>query len=260
VVPGNHDIEREVNKKHWSDLVKKLKPLDQNKVSMWFLGEKRIDAIPPEQRDAVLARSHAYRDWVANGIKRSALLPTAARHPNLGYRASFQPPGCRFEVHVIGLDSAFMCGGDRDKGSLLLTSDQIMLQATKSDQLSLPGFRVALVHHPLSWLADERVALNLLGPRVDLLLRGHVHSPEVSYWADPERMLLQFVAASVFDSEDLDSFPNGCQIIEAHLDDDGRPQKYDLRICSWSPKGRHWFDDGGIYKDATGGRLALFPR
>jgi hypothetical protein len=64
--------------------------------------------------------------WIEKGLYRIALLPGRDLHPYLGYRTSFQPAGWPCEVHVVGFDSAWLCGAEHEAGALLLTGDQVL--------------------------------------------------------------------------------------------------------------------------------------
>jgi tetratricopeptide (TPR) repeat protein len=143
-------------------------------------------------------------------------------------------------------------GDDSDAGKLLLTDAQVGALTTGVDGKALHGFRVALVHHPLSDLYDASHVRVLLADNVDLLLRGHLHEATVETSVDPDRTSRQLAAGCLYGS---DRWPNSCHAIEVHLDDGGRPLRYELRFRRWAEKG-HWFDDGGVYREARGGRLS----
>jgi hypothetical protein len=68
----------------------------------------------------VLARQSAYRNWLY-ALRR----PDPECSP-LGYRHSFRPMRLPFDVHIIGLDSAWLAGDDHDAQQLRLTGDQIL--------------------------------------------------------------------------------------------------------------------------------------
>ena len=119
---------------------------------------------------------------------------------------------------------------------------------------SLSGFRLALVHHPLSDLADKGDCQRLLADNVDLLLRGHLHAGEIETWNDPDRTSRQVAAGCLYEGHGGDEWPNACHVIEATLDEAGRPSRYDLRFRSWSKRG-HWHDDNSLYAGTENGRL-----
>jgi hypothetical protein len=253
VIPGNHDIDRQVGKSSWEELRAKISFQEVRTVSRWLAGEGPPAGLSNLELQKILDRQRAYQLWLAGlGLKR--LLPNEALHPTLGYRVSFRLPGRPFDIHMLGLDSAWLAGDDNDNGKLYLTDDQVGRISSDIDGRLLPGFRIALVHHPLSHLADGSECRRLLAERIDLLLRGHMHDPEPSLWADPERTLRQVAAGCLYEH---DKYPNACHVIDVELDENGRPLSYRLHFRRWSDRG-HWHDDDGLYPGTTKGRMTLF--
>jgi hypothetical protein len=162
-------------------------------------------------------------------------------------------PRLPFEIHVIGLDSSWLSGDDNDSGKLRLTEDQVMLLATNQGK-PLGGFRLALMHHPLDELTDGSECRRLLADHVDLLLRGHLHESEPHTWADPDRTLRQLAAGCLYEGDKGDRYPNSCHVVEATLDEHGRPLKYEIWFRGWAERG-HWFNDDRLYSDSRNGRL-----
>lgn len=265
LVPGNHDIDRKesgdkekLSPEHqaFRSLRENLRRADQLQVSRWLSGEK-----PPlgfEQRwlDLTLSRQEAYREFLRIR-NRTELLPSAKLHPRLGYRVAVQLPGIPFQVQVVGLDSSWLAGDDSDSGNLRLTEDQVGLLCSDVEGKPLPGFRLALVHHPLSDLADGTTCQTKLAESVHLLLRGHLHDAAHTVWSDPDRKLRSFAAGCLYEGDRTDHYPNSCSLIRVTCDGEGYPHEYDVRLRSFSPKGGHWFDDGGVYRNAPQGRLLI---
>ncbi|WP_309896668.1 metallophosphoesterase [Archangium sp.] len=264
LVPGNHDIDRSQGKTAWSKLRGKkglLFQVEPLQLSRWMAGGKPPLGLEKVKREVLLSRQGAYRDWVATTLGRKELVPSEkAPHPLLGYRQTLRLPGHPFDIHVVGLDSAWLAGDDNDSGKLLLTTDQVgRLTTDKGEPLS--GFRLALIHHPLADLADRGDCQRMLAASVDLLLRGHLHEEEVETWEDPDRTSRQLAAGCLYEGHHADQWPNACHVIEARLDEAGRPIRYELRFRSWSKRG-HWHDDNSLYKGTENGRLTwwLGPR
>jgi tetratricopeptide (TPR) repeat protein/predicted MPP superfamily phosphohydrolase len=255
IVPGNHDIARETAKPAWKRLRRDLPRANAQGVSRWLAGGETPLGLNDTDRDGVLERQGAYRDWL-NNLGRADMLPAGGPHPNLGYRATLRLAGRPFDLHVIGLDSAWLAGDDADAGKLLLTDDQVMRLTSTGQGDALAGFRLALIHHPLDDLADAGDCRRRLAERVDLLLRGHLHEAEPSLWADPQRALRQVAAGCLYEGHQADQYPNECHVIDLALDDDGRPLAQTFRFRSWSARG-HWFDDDGLYADSRNGRLTV---
>ena len=243
VVPGNHDIERRKEQDAWKAL-RSLGHYESNALSQWMAGGSGLRGIPDEYRDLILERQREYRNWLAKDLRRPELLPDPAKgHPRLGYRAELS--GWPFPVHIIGLDSAWLAGDDSDHGKLQLTDEQV---GRLTDGLT--GFRLALVHHPLTDLADGTTCRRLLAERVGLLLRGHLHETELSLWSDPDRDLREIASGCLYES---DRYPNACQRVDVTLDGNGKPLRYDLRFRAWSPRG-FWYDDNSVYRNVVSGR------
>jgi calcineurin-like phosphoesterase family protein len=249
VVPGNHDIDRDVAKDAWTEL-RGLDGSEGGALSHWMA----TGCPPPRIRaaicDEVLTRQAAYRTWVRDTLRRPDLLPRAAAHPRLGYRVSLA--GFPFPVHVIGLDSAWLAGDNADARKLRLTDGQVGRLCD-----GLDGFRLALVHHPLTDLADGTECRDLLARRVDLLLRGHLHQARTSLWSEPGRDLLEMAAGCLYEH---DTYPNACQVIEIDLDERGRHVlPYRIGFRSWAGGGEFWFDDDSRYEGSVGGWLTWPP-
>jgi hypothetical protein len=118
----------------------------------------------------------------------------------------------------------------------------------------LDGFRVALVHHPLTALADHHLCQRLLAETVDLLLHGHEHVPVVEEALDPDRQIRIMAAGSLYEGDLGDKWVNAFHVIDAHFNEVGRPLKYVVEFWGWSNRG-HWHRNGALYKAADNGRL-----
>ena len=255
-VPGNHDADRTIA----LAAVRALRKLDDDeKLSAWMVGGRAPPGMKSTHREAVLERQGAYREWVRSTLQRPELLPgPSAAHPTLGYRETIRVRDLPFDIHVIGLDSAWLAHDDNDSRKLRLTRDQVLRLSAGPDGELLGGFRLALIHHPLTDLADGESCRRLLAEQIDLLLRGHLHESEVSFWADADRGMRELVAGSLYGG---DMWPNGCQVVDVWLDEDGHPSGYDLWFRGWSNRGRgFWIDEDGLYKGSKNGRLSWPPR
>ena len=248
VVPGNHDIDRDVAKDAWTAL-RGLGWNEGGALSQWMATGRPPPRIRESLCDEILTRQAAYRTWVRDTLRRPDLLPSPAAHPRLGYRVTlsdFPVP-----VHVIGLDSAWLAGDKDDASRLRLTDGQVGRLCD-----GLDGFRLALVHHPLTDLADSGECCDLLAKRVDLLLRGHLHQSRASLWSEPGREMREMAAGCLYED---DTYPNACQVIEIDLDERGPRLPYRIWFRSWAGGGEFWFDDNSRYEGTVGGWLTWPP-
>ena len=222
-------------------------------LARWLAGGDAPQGIEASWRDQVLQRQAAYRSWVRLGLGRPELDPVESPHGYLGYRVRLERQDVL--VHLVGLDTAWLCGNDADSGRLRVTDEQVMRLLTDDDGLSLPGLRLVLMHHPLHDLADGDRVRQLLAEHADLVLRGHLHATEVSIWADPSRSLRQLAAGCLYEGHRADRGLNACQVVTLTLGADGRPRRVEVRLRRFSPEGGHWFDDDGLYPESQHGRV-----
>lgn len=256
LVPGNHDVARTVQADVWDKFRRAAARAEPFSLSKWMAG---LDRHPPAEfmddwRKLLLKRQAAFWNWVARDLKRPELRPAQSPHGYLGYRVTLQPSRLPFPVHIIGLDTSWLAGNDQDAGNLRLTIHQVMALTSDPKGKPLSGLRIALMHHPLFDLADRTECQRALAERVDCILRGHLHEPEISNWVDPDRMLPQFAAGCLYEGYRTAKYPNGCQIITLNLDGNGRPVDAEIHFRTWSDNG-HWYDNNAIYRGSHNGRV-----
>lgn len=249
-IPGNHDIDRNINREVWEEIREKSSQVDYWKFSSWMCGGKPPLGLPADLRDAVLQRQSAFWDWVKNDLGRPELLPSASPHGFLGYRATVSLPKLKFPIHIIGFDSAWLAGDNYDATRLYLTFDQVG-RLVHSDGRALPGLRIGLVHHPLTDFADTGHWKQILSDRIDLLLRGHIHAGGLIEEVEPGRKLRHVAAGCLYEHP---SWPNSFNVLEIETDEQGQALSIEVRFRKWSLGGTHWHDDNGLYKGAKDGR------
>ncbi len=257
VVPGNHDIARPVAKDVWRQLRTRVSAgIDAQAFSRWMVDPtKPPPGLETSWQAQILARQAAYRHWVRDLMQRPDMDPAESPHGRLGYRRTLRLPDRSFDIHILGLDTAWLAGDDADAGRLWLTEDQLMRLATGPDGNPLPGLRLALMHHPFSDLADGAHCKRLLAGHADFVLRGHLHEPELETWLDPDRKVRQLAAGCLYEGHRADQHPNACHVITLMVDAHGRPLKAEVRFRAWSPRGGHWHDDDSLYQESRNGRL-----
>ncbi|MEM8932677.1 MAG: metallophosphoesterase, partial [Acidobacteriota bacterium] len=204
VVPGNHDVDRSIGADAWQAVRDAAWQIDPLAFTRWLHGGRPPLGVGPAWREAVFERLAAYRAWVRDDLGRPELVAADGPH---AYRQTLDHHGT--PIHVIGLDTAWLCGGDDDAGNLRVTDQQAMGQLSDTDGAPLGGFRLVLMHHPLDDLVDtdREVVRRCLAEHADLVLRGHLHSTEVSTWADPDRQLRQLAAGCLYEGHQGDRFP-----------------------------------------------------
>lgn len=255
-VPGNHDIARTVAKPEWERLRAHHEEMWELELSEWIHGSAKTPrGFSPGDDTAILQREAAFWTWLCEDFGRAELHPSKSPHGRLGYRVQAQVRDLPFSIQIVGLDSAWAAGNDADSQHLLLTSDQVGRLLTDNGS-PLPGFRLGLVHHPLSQLADAADVTPQLANGLDLLLRGHQHREALEQWADPNHSLRMYAAGCLYEGHHKDQWPNAFHVIDLQLDGAGRPLRGEVRFRGWSSTG-HWHDDNSRYAGTHDGRLAI---
>jgi len=249
-VPGNHDVNRKRGKTAHTGTFQ-LAASDQAGLSRWMAGAKPPFGADKLWRAGILRRTAAFWHWVTAEMGRADLDPKANPHGRLGYRVSLD---LGYPVHIVGLDSAWLCGSEDDQGKLLLTAAQVDMLTTNDGGAPLDGFRLALVHHPLSWLADERDARLRLAERVDLVLHGHQHTPAVTHHVEPGHESRVIAAGCLYEGDEGDRWSSEYHLIEVELNDETRPLVYGIHFGAWSD-GAGWHKASGLYRGTDSGYL-----
>ena len=251
-VPGNHDVDRKIEEPAWKEMRQGTWEINPQVYSRWMAdAAKPPRGFDADWPDAVVARQAAYRQWLVS-YGRECLLPSKDRHARLGYRVTLDL-GLEAPLHIVGLDSAWLAGDDHDNGNLRLTDEQVGRLLTENGA-PLPGWSIALVHHPLTDLADGREAQRLLTEYgVSLLLHGHLHDPEIFRWITPATSLHVSAAGSLYEH---DRYPNSLQVLDLHLPERQPVEPRRLWARTWSARG-HWHNDDSLYPGSVAGKLAL---
>jgi formylglycine-generating enzyme required for sulfatase activity len=216
LVPGNHDTDR-------ARIGRTTRHVQDG-----LLAEGSQDAVAEilgdaDEREGLLRR---HRDWLtfhADWLGTPQALPWWQRTLTLKGQ----------QVHLAGLDSAWMSSGDQDRGRLLLGRYQINQTVLHPDAEDA-DWRLALLHHPWDYLADwdlheSRQAVHL---HRDLLLRGHLHTAEAALVRppDPARACLEVAAGCVYDGS---RHPNAFQWIELWPRTREDPRRVRLLFRAW---------------------------
>jgi 3',5'-cyclic AMP phosphodiesterase CpdA len=258
LVPGNHDVDRSVHAEAWSGLRSALaRGADRQAVSRWIAG--KADAplgCEPRWRDQVLERQAGYNEWVSQTLDRPELDSRNHRHGRLGYHIELKLGHPEQPVHVIGLNTAWLAGDNADFEHLLLTEDQLLAAATTEAGAPYSGLRLALMHHPSHYLADDWDVWPMMAGLVDVVFRGHLHRVRLNAWSDPDRRILELAAGCLYDSGAADRYPNNCQIVTLQAAPEGL--KVTSRFRAWSPQGGFWYDDNSLYRGTERGWRAWF--
>lgn len=174
VVPGNHDIDR--NEVTVPAESKKKKLLRDSKDTSRPVNDALIVA---DKRSVYFKRLDAYRRFFKDTFDQ--IKPD---EEGFFYVQPITLPS-GITIAVLGLNSAWLSYGDTDdksdQGRLVLGAHQVRKAISKTRE-AYADLLIALIHHPLEWLAEEnhdsKHAKLLLRRHCLFVLQGHKHSPE----------------------------------------------------------------------------------
>lgn len=260
-VPGNHDVQRNIAEDAWRGLRRWLAQThDASSLSRWLHGvAPPPPGIEPTWGTRIHERTAAFWSWLQ--AFRGDVIRPPGRTP-LGYRVTL-PVGTFAHVteavHIVGLDSAWLCGADetsdritlKDQGAIMVTDEQVEAN-TLDGEAALDGYRIGLVHHPLEHLADHVAVRRLLGDGgIDLLLHGHQHTPGITFVDDPNAPLRVVAAGCLMEGDLGRRWPNGFHLIEIDL----ATRSGSVHLRKWSPDVSDWVTATDVYRDAKDGVL-----
>lgn len=255
VIPGNHDVNRTLAPDAWSCVRRRLETdTDLLSAARWMSGGPEPPGFVPGHREELAKRLENYHEWVRTALNRPELLPASGC---LGYRVTLAQPAFDFPVHVLGLNTAWLCGDENDAGRLWIFDEQLMRLATTESGNRLPGLRILLMHHPFEHMADGAPCRRLLDGHVDLVLRGHLHEEEIATRSEPDRALREFAVGCLYEGSRADHWPNSCHVISLDCDAAGRLRDIEVRFRSWSGRSGGWNDDNSLYRGSVNGRISL---
>lgn len=254
IVPGNHDIDRSISSDCWERMREVTNNTKEARAfSRWMnIHTVQSSTYKPNWRRDILAREKAFRTWLQQTFPHS--LPPEGQ---LGFHATKTING--IPLHIFGLDTAWLAGDEHDHEHLWMTEDQLMRLATTDKGEPVDGFRIALMHHPLSDLhpADRDRCQPLLHEYSDLILRGHLHESGYLGTYDLNHSSREFSAGTIFDGSKGEDHPNDCQIFTLSIDEQNQLVKLEVWVRAWSVKSRSWYDDNARYKGSKEGRVLV---
>jgi len=233
IVPGNHDLDRD------SIPVSLSKPLDSNgEAESWWSEEKK--------RKQVMQPFQAYYAFLKECTGQEA-----PEHCNIG---TISVDGKK--ISLLEINSAWMCARHKDENGIV--SDQGYLCIGEPQiyeplkEISDSNIKIAVLHHPLDWLAPFDASRNEvhLKKKCNFIVHGHAHKPGASAIRDNFGYYVTIPAGACYDRS-LD--PNSAYTYSynyVHLDlDRDRGVVFPRR---WSDLNREWRKDDETFSTTNG--------
>jgi predicted phosphodiesterase len=167
VVPGNHDLDEKVLDELPIDLLKHFKSNED--IEKWLLNKRNLKEI--------LKPFHEF----------ARLISYYSKQEQPDYASICLKNKAGDKVALLGFNSALMCRRKdgkkkRDKGFLIVGEPQVYSLLEEHPAVSgEDGIKIAVMHHPLEWLADfDRIHVeSRLVKKCHFILCGHTHKVEV---------------------------------------------------------------------------------
>jgi 3',5'-cyclic AMP phosphodiesterase CpdA len=202
MVPGNHDIDRTK-----TQMLQNPLSSVSTKDDIYRLVEN------PEKRELLLSPLAAYRSFLRSYGGTS----TQATSSLFGYRSLLTLGN--LPVTIVGLNSAWLSGFNLDRQGNVDDSRHLAVSELQLRECTLGEAQLMLVlmHHPPDWLmeSDQLLVEHLLANRRAILLRGHVHRPDLLTVTHLSGKYASIPAGSVFDGRQA---PNAYNFIQLDLD------------------------------------------
>jgi DNA repair exonuclease SbcCD nuclease subunit len=178
VVPGNHDVNR-----------KTIEPLKEQGLHATLTNTGVAQEIIQDfaASDKRLKAFYKYRDsYFGTG-------------DDYAYTAIEKIKG--LTVGIAALNTACFSHNSKESGQLFLTSKQVNNAA---DKLANCDIRIAVFHHPPSWLheSETTVTLSDLKRQFHIILNGHLHENISIHEQSPIAKCVQLVSPALFNEED----------------------------------------------------------
>ena len=179
VIAGNHDVDRELG----AGLARSL--ASREEADRYFA--------PGSPRPHLTQKQAAFSEWYGGyfeGIRECT-------DSSCGPVEVVEVGGVR--VGVLPVNSALFCQGDDDHAKLWV-GRRSLDDAVRGLRGLDAELRIALIHHPLDWLADpERSNIRAkLAENVDVVLRGHLHEADVEQVVSPQGGVVYLAAGASY--------------------------------------------------------------
>lgn len=172
VVPGNHDVDRNVISRGAQAICDSLTDRDS---------ANAVLAAPAERR-LVFARFEGYAAFV-NDYFGGHFSFDDEHH---SYVHTLDLAGQ--QVAIMGLNSAWLCASDDDKAKGLLIGERQARAALDAAREAGATLKIALLHHPFDWLRefDQNDSAALLLDSCHFILHGHLHQTAMTQLTSPD--------------------------------------------------------------------------
>ncbi len=219
IVPGNHDIVRDKATEDQSE---------------WLIKQRNRDGVlnmiqnGSVQWKRFMDRLEEYRKFLVRN-KYGHLLQNSSQ---LNYLEKRVVNG--LQLKIIGLNTAWSCCKDNEKGKIWSCADWQLGSLLKSQQEKC--MNIILMHHPVNWFVEHEDPLlkSRLAQSSNFILHGHEHNNWVSI--DSQNRNITISAASLYN---MPSVENGYNYVRVNIEERYAEvwfRKFDDSGGGWIPR------------------------
>jgi predicted phosphodiesterase len=233
VVPGNHDVDRDLITAGAKAIGASLTDRDSVNTLLTTPGDRRL----------VLARFKGYKEFV-NDYFAGHL---AFDDEHYFYVQELDLSGRR--IALLGLNSAWLCASDQDKEQKLVIGERQARMALDTEQATGAELKIALLHHPFDWLRefDQNDSAAMLLDNCDFVLHGHLHHTAMAQLVSPDSGAMVIASGACYETR---QYPNSYNFVR--LDLSAETGTVYLRRYS-DARGGFWAKDTLTYRNVPDG-------
>jgi predicted phosphodiesterase len=237
IVPGNHDLDREVVKDSDYSSVLKQPFGDGDDFKTDEDVKKALTDNKKERFKSLLKPFSSFKEFLGKHPEEN--------EPIYGYFGELKVNSK--QVALLGINSALMAGRENsqkkidDYGKLIVGEPQVDELLKKAENFDV---KIAVLHHPFEWLTefDRSEIKKLLTKSCHFILCGHQHESQIYQVQGLEGDYIIIPAGASYVSR---NYPNGYNFV--HLDFKSQRGKVYLR--RWSNRQRVWMKDEEAYNN-----------
>lgn len=239
-IPGNHDVDRKL--------------IEKKQIRWWysFANEDELfeNLSSSDCFSSLRKKTEAYEEFAKSFMTSVNAVP--GKFGEFVYEASLDIEA-RYQVKIVGLNSALFCGYDGDDQERLavgLEQVQTCLNAISPENQLI----ISLIHHPFRCFhLCDKPSLNTLKRMSDIVLSGHVHEVAVASTDDGNTRTVFLTTGAAYEKRTVE---NSFNVIEVDCD----TMQGKVSFYKYVPTEHKWIQDKNQIEENEGQFLFKIPK
>lgn len=232
VVPGNHDVDRDLITRGALAISKGL--TDRDAANMILAS--------PDDRRLLFARFKGYSDFINDYFNGHLIFNDECyfyvHHLNIGSR----------RIAILGLNSSWLAASDEDKVLKLVIGERQTHAAINAAKEGSVDLKIALLHHPGDWIRDfdQSYSMARLLTKCDFILHGHLHKAAATHVSTPDGAAIIVAGGACYDTRE---HPNSYNFVRLNLESSTGA----IYFREYVDEGGFWAKGVRLYKNVPDG-------